>query len=102
MELIVIGDDSRGILAAMLQDDQPVVQVLNDVTVAGDSENPAHNSGVEKMERDVELGPPHDGEDRKLREGRSHVCILPAPCRAASRFPSLSGGGNRYCSSGCL
>ena len=42
MKLAVIRHNPRRILSAMLEDDESIVEILDDVSVAGDSKDPTH------------------------------------------------------------
>ena len=42
VKLAVIGHNSCCILSPVLQDDETVIEILNDVLVAGEGENAAH------------------------------------------------------------
>ena len=42
MKLAVIRHDARCVLPAVLQDDESIVEILDDVSVAGDSKDPTH------------------------------------------------------------
>lgn len=42
MELAIVGDDTGGVLAPVLQQQQTVIEILNDITVAGDCNYAAH------------------------------------------------------------
>ena len=51
MKLAVIRHNTRRILSAMLEDDESIVEILDDVSVAGDSKDPTHGSGGENIHR---------------------------------------------------
>src|SRR3989338_8060417 len=44
VKLAVVGDDARGILSPVLEHDEAVIQVLDHIAVAGDSEDSAHGA----------------------------------------------------------
>ena len=51
MELVIVGDNPGSVLAAVLQHDQTVIEVLDDVAVAGDGDDSTHRISEKRKEK---------------------------------------------------